>query len=249
MNHKKVKKQINKINAFFDSITADEEVSSIEKDLLLSYVRKLYETVLDSDSSSSKPTKKAKRNTSEQVIKKAPAKAVEPEPIVEAASAAAVERKPFERAPEVTATVEQVAAPVAEVIDIPAAPAVKVEKTVAAPIVSTTVPVSSLSLTDNMEAIFNQTSGTEISDKLSSLPIKDLTKSMGINERMFTVKELFGGDQTKFNTTLQDLNGLGNFEEAKDYLIKGVATELDWDDADKYKKAINFVKLVQRRYS
>ena len=47
MNHKKIKKQINKINSFFESITADDEISKIEKNLLLSYISKLYESILD----------------------------------------------------------------------------------------------------------------------------------------------------------------------------------------------------------
>ena len=47
MNHKKIKKQINKINSFFESITTDDEISKIEKNLLLSYISKLYESILD----------------------------------------------------------------------------------------------------------------------------------------------------------------------------------------------------------
>lgn len=248
MNHKKVKKQINKINSFFDSITADDEVSQIEKDLLLSYVRKLYETVLDSDNTPSKSQKQSKKETSApKVVQNAPVQEVEPEYNPEPAAT----RKPFERAEKASTQVEQhVAAPVAEVIDIPATtPEVKTAATASSAAPEATIQTTTLTLSENMETIFTQSSGTEISDKLSSLPIKDLTKCMGINERMFTVKELFGGDQNKFNTVLKDLNGLNNFEEAKSYLIDGIATELDWDAPHKYKKAINFVKLVQRRYS
>lgn len=246
MNHKKVKKQINKINSFYDSITADDEVSKIEKDLLLSYIRKLYEAVTEEDKDSAKPEKQAKRETpkAKEAIKEEPARV---EKIVEEVvkPPVAAERKPFEKAPPV----EVAAPPIAEEV-VNVAPVTKVAQTVAASEeVAEVVLTPKEDLSENMINIFEQASGNELSDKLGSLPIKDLTKSMGINERMFTVKELFGGDQNLMNTVLSDLNGMNNFEEAKSYLIAGVAKDLEWDSASTYKKAINFVKLVQRRYS
>jgi hypothetical protein len=79
-------------------------------------------------------------------------------------------------------------------------------------------------------------------------PIADLTKAMGINEKIFTVRELFKKDQDKFNDTIQHLNTLASFDEAKTYLMHGVAKDLGWDEPDMHKKAFNFIKLVQRRY-
>ena len=109
--------------------------------------------------------------------------------------------------------------------------------------------VKSLVLSDDMESIFSKSKGTEISDKLSSLPIADLTKALSINERIFTLQELFDGNHDLFNTTLAKVNGLSNYEEAKVYLASGVATTMQWDSEDKLKKAEKFVKLVQRRFS
>lgn len=243
MNHKKVKKQINKINSFFDSITADDEISKIEKDLLLSYIRKLYETVIDeaSPSPSEKTTHHEKPIKTETSDLAAQAKVEAVEEVIEAP--VIIERKPFEKAivaetPKVTA--EKLApAPTAEALQ-----AVSPSSTVAE-----VIDVAPQDLSDNMIFIFEQDSGNEISDRLGNLPIKDLTKSMGINERMFTVKELFGGDQELMKKVLNDLNGMKNFEDAKSYLIGGVAKDLEWDSSSKYKKASNFVKLVQRRYS
>lgn len=232
MNHKKVKKQINKINSFFDSITADEEISQIEKDLLLSYVRKLYESILSSEEATApKPKKVSKQSVSKKTTKRITR--VAPEPVVETV----IERKPFEREPEVI-TVEEPTTVAPAAAPIASQPEVAIVDAEPAPVLS-----------ENMEMIFTKPSSKEISDKLSNLPIKDLTKSMGINERMFTVKELFGGDQKLFTSVMKHLNGLDDFDEAKSYLIQGVASEMKWDDANKYKKAVNFVKLVQRRYS
>lgn len=245
MNHKKVKKQINKINSFYESITADDEVSKIEKDLLLSYIRKLYEAVTDENKDSVKPEKQVKR-TAPKVVESVKAEPQVAEKIVEEVvkPPVVVERKPFEKAAPV-----EVAAPVEEVAKV--APTAQVSQAASASNEQVVTAANTIKedLSENMINIFEQASGNELSDKLGSLPIKDLTKSMGINERMFTVKELFGGDQNLMNTVLSDLNGMSNFEEAKSYLISGVAKDLEWDSASTYKKAINFVKLVQRRYS
>ena len=90
---------------------------------------------------------------------------------------------------------------------------------------------------------------TELSDKLSRKPISDLTKAMGINERIFTINELFGGDKEEFENMLVALNGLESFDQAKDVLMHSVAKKHSWQNDAKFKKARNFIKLVQRRYN
>ncbi|NNF20893.1 MAG: hypothetical protein HKN67_03045 [Saprospiraceae bacterium] len=90
---------------------------------------------------------------------------------------------------------------------------------------------------------------TELSDKLSQKPVPDLKKAMGINERIFTINELFGGDKDEFENLLTALNGLENFDQAKDVLMNSVAKKYLWQKEDKQNKARNFIKLVQRRYN
>lgn len=106
----------------------------------------------------------------------------------------------------------------------------------------------SVSFSEEMLAIFEKQEIAEVSDRLSMTPIADLTKAMGINEKIFTVRELFNKDQDHFMSTMSHLNSCNDFEEARDYLLYGVATDNAWDDPNKSKKAINFIKLVQRRY-
>lgn len=101
---------------------------------------------------------------------------------------------------------------------------------------------------EDLIALFIDAPVTDLSDKLSLLPVNDLTKALSINERFFTIQELFGGNSDLFQTTLKKLNGLSSFEEASDALIKSVASEFDWASASKQKKAANFIKLVRRRY-
>lgn len=96
--------------------------------------------------------------------------------------------------------------------------------------------------------LFADKEAVELSDKLKMLPITDLTKSMSINEKAFTIKELFAGDSDLYTKTIHNLNILGSYEEAKEYLMQGVAAENEWAKQGKEKKAINFIHLVQRRY-
>lgn len=114
--------------------------------------------------------------------------------------------------------------------------------------ISTNDTKKSTSSTDDMIALFEELAIVDVSDRLSMTPISDLSKAMGINEKIFTVRELFNKDQDLYNKTIDDLNRCSTFEEAKDYLIQGVASANQWDDPSKSKKASNFIKLVQRRF-
>ncbi|HCV51112.1 MAG TPA: hypothetical protein DGP89_07175 [Saprospirales bacterium] len=223
MNHKKIKKQINKINSFFESITTDDEISKIEKNLLLSYISKLYESILDpidnlvAEAKTSKPVAMEKKTETGL-------------PVVEEI--------------EIISTPQEILVKDAVKPIIP----VETKKTVNTP-ASVVIEASKVELSEKMISIFEKSRGLEISDKLGNLPLKDLTKVMGINERMFTIKELFGGNQERFKTVMSDINELSGYDEAKEYLIREVATELKWDSEAHYKKADKFVKLVQRRFS
>ncbi len=101
---------------------------------------------------------------------------------------------------------------------------------------------------DEMASLFEFSNSSELSDKLANTPLADLTRAMGINEKIFTVNELFGGNAEEMDNLLLALNGLDNFDEAKSVLIRSVASKYDWDQGAKFKKAKNFVRLVRRRY-
>ena len=102
---------------------------------------------------------------------------------------------------------------------------------------------------EELENLFEHHQAREISEKLSELPIQDLGKAMGLNEKIFTINELFDGDQEAFKNAIQVLNSLSTFEEAKHYLVREVALRYNWAISDRKNKAKNFIKLVRRRYS
>ena len=109
-------------------------------------------------------------------------------------------------------------------------------------------PKSNDQSSSDFDALFSLETGTEISDKLSMSPIKDVTKAMNINERIFTIKELFGGNQESFDTTMNKLNGFSSYEEATKYLSEGIVENNGWLDPAKTKKVKTFLKLIARKY-
>ncbi|RMF20426.1 MAG: hypothetical protein D6765_16895, partial [Bacteroidetes bacterium] len=98
------------------------------------------------------------------------------------------------------------------------------------------------------EALFEIPPAKELSEKLSMAPIRDLRKAMGLNEKIFTINELFGGDKELYENAILMLNELDNFEQAKAYLLENMVLKFGWTTKDKKKKARNFINLVRRRY-
>jgi hypothetical protein len=106
---------------------------------------------------------------------------------------------------------------------------------------------SSGSSNSRVEALFSFKKATELSEKLSEMPIADLTKGMSINDRLLYMNELFGRDMNKLDEVLRALNNFPSLESAKSYLM-GVATQFNWGDDERSEIAQSFIKLVRRRF-
>ena len=234
MDLKKAKILLDKINALYKNLSADKDnISTIEKDLMRSYIQQLYESFLDLPASSNAaPAVEIIKSTPKVRVKKTPPKVVTPPPPKPAPAA----KTPPPPAPAPKA---KKAAPAPPPPPPPAPKPKPVPKAAPAP------PVA----TGEMEELFAMNSAKELSEKLSELPIKDIKKAMGLNERIFTVNELFGGDQAAFDAVTTTLNGLKNFDAAKGYLIRNVAGKYKWAAKTRKNKAKNFIKLVKRRYN
>lgn len=98
------------------------------------------------------------------------------------------------------------------------------------------------------ESLFESGRTRDLSDKLSRSPIADLSKAFTINDRILVVADLFGGDQHKFQETLDILNTKYSFEEARSFLIRYVIDRYNWLEEDRSERAKEFIKLVERRY-
>ncbi len=224
MDIKRIEKKLKKINKLVELYREEDEVSKVERDILLDYIKKLYEEVLFLDMSFEdeitpiKPKSKAKQKveTKEPIIRK-----VEERPVV------VKEEKPI--------TTEVVSSPA--VIE---EPKVEVKPKVEEVAVLTSKP--------EYDELFVDDEINDISARLARTKISDINKSMGINERIFTINELFGGSSDAYNGAIAYLNGLSNFQDARMYLEAEIIGKFSWMEDVKIKKAQNFIKLVRRLF-
>lgn len=240
MNLKQTSLILKKINRLHELIDTIGEASSTETDLLKAYIVDLYEAVVMSDieelSDLEEEAMLKKIKKRKKVEKKLKKKVIKRSDIVE-------EDDDFEAADEVEELVEKEV--VAPVIKVEKEEKVSVPVEEPAPVKKVTEPV----IAEELFELFDLSSSAELSDKLANAPIKDLTKAMGINERIFTANELFDGNHKEMDNILLALNGLETFDEAKSVLMHSVAQKNKWAEGAKVKKAKNFIKLVKRRFN
>jgi len=226
MGLKKVSKLIGKINVLHDSLLSiDEEISRIEKDLLLNYIRQLYEQVLEIGTEEDKPI--IQNKISRQVMDLPRKEEVVVQPAVQ--EIADIPTEDMMKAPE----------PV-----MPTVKKIEVEKEVHV----LEEPITMKGLNEELVQMFEMKEAKELSEKLSSTPIKDLNSAMGINDRFLTVNELFGGDSNAFKACVDHINEMESYDDAKSYLLSDIAQQFDWSAAERLKKAAGFITLVQRRF-
>ncbi len=79
-------------------------------------------------------------------------------------------------------------------------------------------------------------------DLLFTKPVDDVRKAMGINDRFYYQRELFGGNSDLFNQTLDQLNRMSNFDDANKFLV----SNFDWDTESEVSSS--FFKIVKRRF-
>jgi hypothetical protein len=244
MDLQKAKILLEKINALYKSMGADaKNISSIERDLMRSYVQQFYEVFMDMPASAIAP-----EAPPVEIIKSTPKITLnKPEPAPKAPEPPVVEPDPE---PEPAPPAREVKPEPVKVATPPPPPVQKETPAPApAPAQPRPQPAPRVVVNEELEELFAFGSAMDLSEKLSELPITDIKKAMGLNERIFTVNELFGGSQADFDETLNELGRLRNFEEAKNYLIQNAAGKYNWAAKDRKSKAKTFIKLVKRRFN
>lgn len=98
------------------------------------------------------------------------------------------------------------------------------------------------------DKLFDAEYAKELSEKLSASRVEDISKAMGLNEKIFTVNELFDGDHRAFEKAVNDIQALRSFDEAKKYITEQLAPTYNWMAGSKFKKAKEFIKLVKRKF-
>lgn len=265
---------LDKINTLYRSMSLDSNnINTIERDLMLSYIRQLYESFLMPETTPSKPAEKTViREESPKVEKQIEIPAVKPvesvvKPVetppakdktlvVEFMSKPASKPAPPVSAPPVkpAPVAEPAPVPVAAAKEIPPVPKpepaapVIVPREEPAPPVTFTPPSFQTVEDPKIAALFANEKASDLSAKLAESSIPDIRKSMGINDRLLATKELFGGDNVIFEEAVGILNNLGSFEEAQQYIINNLVHRFRWATEDKKPAARDFIKLVRRRY-
>lgn len=248
---------VRKINSLFKSMEMDgsPQPTPIERDLMLSYLRQLYQSFLDDTGESGKITVTAPL-VEIPASKPEPKREPEPvQPVYEAPKAYVppvvnVEPPKVETAPVVEIREEPkvyippVETPKPPVVEAKPEP---VPVTPPPPPVTPGPTASTGSSNGRVEALFSFKKATELSEKLSEMPIPDLTKGMSINDRLLYMNELFGRDMSKLDEVLRALNNFPSLDSAKSYLM-GVASQFNWGDDERSEIAQSFIKLVRRRF-
>ena len=253
MDLTKAQRLLLKIQAFLENGNGNE-LSRLEKDLMKSYIIQLYDAV----------TTKEK-----EIIHDFPKFVEVPAPKVHVPEQSPVyipDPPKFEpikyEAPEPIKyeAPEPIATKIKEIpveIHIPAAePVFMAPKPdyfpIAEPVKETTPVYKPIPLpTDAVEAIeklFDVPVNEDLPSRFSHVPIESIESGMGLNERIFTLNELFGGNKGLFDATCTQLNGLSSFSDAKKLLIEGPARQFNWSDPKRLKMAEEFIRIVVRRY-
>ena len=234
--------------------------SRLERDLLLEYTRRLYETL------SMEPTASETPSTPSSTVAGPPEIPVATTPSAAPLHLAGSISDSAESEPEVFGS----AAPSSDAgssspIEVPSvghtqpstSPEVHVEPPVPqadpdplpAPPPAVSVPLSThVHPPQDASPLFVFQEARDLGDKLRLSRVEDLSKAMGINERFLTINELFGGNHETFDKVLRHLNALASFDDARRYLEQEIIPAFGWLEDKKQKKASIFIQLVQRRY-
>lgn len=87
----------------------------------------------------------------------------------------------------------------------------------------------------------------EVAQKLQDVPIRELRKAIGINDRYLYINELFNGDEAMFERSVKTLNQFSILPEAEFWMQRELRIKLGWKDD--HPLVQQFVQLVRRRFS
>ncbi|MFM8450210.1 MAG: hypothetical protein ACKOAY_08920 [Haliscomenobacter sp.] len=222
---------VRKINALFRSIDElDGSPAAIERDLMLSYVRQLYDYFLQ------QPAEGLHRAPEATVVPAVPSPPVPPVVV-----APVQEKQPVVMAPEPVV-------PPAPIPPAPPIPPVSVDTSRVQPSDTATEADSERAhLPQHLDRLFSFKKATELSERLGESPVADLGRAMSINDRLLYMNELFGKDRGALEESLQVLNRFDSFDSARSFLYN-LAEQYGWSAENRLEIAHAFIKLVRRRY-
>jgi len=86
-------------------------------------------------------------------------------------------------------------------------------------------------------------SNKDLASSLKNGPVKDLTKEIKLNDRIWYINELFSKNANSYENAVNTVNSANNLDEALEYLF----SNFKWDQ--NRKSTISFLELVFRRFA
>jgi len=100
---------------------------------------------------------------------------------------------------------------------------------------------------DKTSTLFDdQDESTSTKKTLNDKLIKEAI-TVGLNDRIAFVNNLFNNNQTEFNRVLSQLNTFKTENEAKDFLLTTVKSDYDWSNKEEYEE--RFLALIERKFA
>src|SRR5690242_3034115 len=90
-------------------------------------------------------------------------------------------------------------------------------------------------------------SKVELSQSLTSTPIKDLRKAIGVNDRFLFINELFRGDEAMYERSIKTIQNFSIYAEAEFWIRRELKVKIGWHDSHPVVK--QFDQLVKRRFA
>ncbi len=272
MNLNSIKSKLDKVNRFYDYLAANQAIiSKVDEAAFLAAIRKLYEACFDENTAvavpaavveETKPMPKKKKTkvvftgsaVEHKVGKVATIEEKTVESVISSASAPDLPKPPKPEPKEETQTIEvppaiaEKSEPKEEIKEEPKEEIKEVE-TVVLPPIPTVEKVVKKEFKEEYEELFEYKAPTDLSQKLSAMPVADLSKALGLNQKFLYINQLFGGDVAAFQTTMKLLNEMNSFEEARFYIEDELISNFDWlKNKERKQVTKDFIKLVRRRY-
>lgn len=87
----------------------------------------------------------------------------------------------------------------------------------------------------------------DLGDTLTDVPVRDLKKAIGVNDRFLFINELFRGDESMYERSIKTINGFSILPEAEYWMQRELKVKLGWSDANETVQ--QFTQLVKRRFT
>ena len=87
----------------------------------------------------------------------------------------------------------------------------------------------------------------DLGESLTDLPVRDLKKAIGVNDRFLFINELFRGDEVVYERSIKTINSFTILPEAEYWIQRELKVKNGWKDSDEVVK--QFYQLVKRRFS